>query len=83
MLGWPHAPGNFGVSGAQTGLPDAHSRPLRGNPGMGMGVVIPCALDGAWTGDSVGTILLKPSAAPLEILRSSIVSTARVTAHYG
>ncbi|WP_139225277.1 hypothetical protein [Nitrosomonas sp. Nm34] len=70
-------------SGTQTGPLGAHSGTLRGGCGMGIGIVIPCAYDGAWTGDSVGSIPLKPGAAPLKLLHSSTVSTAHVIAQYG
>ncbi|WP_074905861.1 hypothetical protein [Nitrosomonas communis] len=69
--------------GAQTGPSVAHSRPLRGGCGAGMGVVIPCAYGGPWTGDNVGIIPLKPNAAPLELSRLSTVSTSDVIAQYG
>ncbi|WP_430232636.1 hypothetical protein [Nitrosomonas communis] len=58
------------MSGAQTGPSGAHSWPLRGGCGAGMGVAIPCVLGAPWRGDSVEFIPLKPNTTSLQLSRS-------------
>ncbi|WP_139225153.1 hypothetical protein [Nitrosomonas sp. Nm34] len=71
------------MRGAQTAPSCMHSRLLRGGRGAGMEAIIPRFPNGPWRDNSVGTIPLKPSAAPLELSYSSTVSIGRVIAQHG